>query len=81
MAKQGSPKINEANESGWYREAHALAPVTGRELFCFRPDRKGGGRLESDLVDLTRQKQDPNIENSDRPRPDAGRPRDRMEEL
>lgn len=43
-----------ADESGWYREASALAPVQGRELFIFleHESQKGGGRMETDLGDL-----------------------------
>jgi len=39
-------RFAQANESGWYREAHALAPVFGAGVFYLA---KGGGRMESDL--------------------------------
>lgn len=39
-------RFAQADESGWYREAYALAPVFGAGVFYLS---KGGGRMESDL--------------------------------
>lgn len=38
-----------AGETGWYREAQALAPELGGGFFYVKISKKGGSRVESDL--------------------------------
>jgi len=50
--KEGLPQFLMAGETGWYREAQALAPELGGGFFYVRISKKGGGRVESDLERL-----------------------------
>ena len=40
------------DETGWYREAKAFAPDWGGSFFISSDRSRGGGCVESDLVDL-----------------------------